>query len=187
MRVGGPYTVTASLPGFSTEVKDNVNLSLGVTADFTFTLKVAALAETIPVTGTTDPVFSSTRTGAATAVSREDLATLPTISGRLSDITRLTPQASGSNFAGQDSRMNNVMVDGAYFNNSFGLRNAPGDTSGVAPISLEAIEQVQVSVAPFDVRQATSSAAASTPHEERDQHLAGLDLPQVPQRVVRRD
>jgi hypothetical protein len=189
MRVGGPYTVTASLPGFSTEVKDNVNLSLGVTADFTFTLKVAALAETITVTGTTDPVFSSTRTGAATAVSREDLATLPTISGRLSDITRLTPQASGSNFAGQDSRMNNVMVDGAYFNNSFGLRNAPGDTSGVAPISLEAIEQVQVSVAPFDVRQAnfvgagvntvtrsgTNTLRGSIYHRFRDESFVGTE------------
>ena len=153
MRVGGPYRVSASLPGFSTEVKSGVSISLGVSTDLDFTLKLANVAETITVVGTSDPVFSSTRTGAATAVSREDLATLPTISGRIADITRLTPQASGSNFAGQDSRMNNITVDGAYFNNSFGLRNAPGDTSGVAPISLEAIEQVQVSVAPYDVRQ----------------------------------
>ena len=154
MRVGGPYKITASLTGFGTEVKDNVTLNLGVAQDLDFTLKVAAITETITVVGQRDPIFSSSHTGAATAVTREDLATLPTISGRLSDVTRLTPQASGSNFAGQDSRMNNVTVDGAYFNNSFGLRNAPGDTSGVAPISLEAIEQVQVNVAPFDVRQA---------------------------------
>ncbi len=153
MRVGGPYRVTASLTGFSTETKGNISLSLGVTQDLDFTLKLANIAETITVVGQSDPVFSSTRTGAATAVSRDDLATLPTISGRIADITRLTPQASGSNFAGQDSRMNNITVDGSYFNNSFGLRNAPGDTSGVAPISLEAIEQVQVSVAPYDVRQ----------------------------------
>jgi hypothetical protein len=56
-------------------------------------------------------------------------------------------------FGGQDSRLNNITVDGSYFNNSFGLRNSPGDTSGVAPISLAAIEQVQVSMAPYDVRQ----------------------------------
>ena len=55
--------------------------------------------------------------------------------------------------AGQDSRMNNITVDGSYFNNSFGLGNTPGDRTGVAPISMEAIEQVQVSVAPYDVRQ----------------------------------
>ena len=153
VRVGGPYSVSATLTGFSTEVVNNLTMNLGVTQDLQFTLKVAAIAETITVVGTSDPVFSSGRTGAATAVLREELATLPTISGRIGDITRLTPQASGSNFAGQDSRMNNITVDGAYFNNSFGLRNAPGDTSGVAPISLEAIEQVQVSVAPYDVRQ----------------------------------
>jgi Carboxypeptidase regulatory-like domain len=153
MRVGGPYKVSASLPGFTTEVKSGATVSLGVSTDLDFTLKLANVSETITVVGQSDPVFSSTRTGAATAVSRDDLAILPTISGRISDITRLTPQASGSNFAGQDSRMNNITVDGSYFNNSFGLRNAPGDTSGVAPISLEAIEQVQVSVAPYDVRQ----------------------------------
>ncbi len=154
MRVGGPYTVTASLPGFSTEAKNNISVSLGVTQDLDFALKVAAIAETITVVGQSDPVFSSTRTGAATAVTREELATLPTISGRINDIARLSPQYGGSGtFAGQDNRMNNITVDGSYFNNSFGLAGQPGDRTGVAPISLEAIEQVQVSVAPFDVRQ----------------------------------
>src|SRR5262249_24897043 len=76
------------------------------------------------------------------------------VSQRLDSIVRLTPQYGGTmSFAGQDSRMNNITVDGAYFNNSFGLRNTPGDTSGVAPISLDAIEQVQVNIAPDDVRQ----------------------------------
>jgi hypothetical protein len=81
------------------------------------------------------------------------LATLPTISRSITDLTRLTPQSTGSSFAGQDPRMNNIMIDGAYFNNSFGLRNAPGVTAGVAPIPLDAIEQMQVNIAPFDVRQ----------------------------------
>jgi hypothetical protein len=65
----------------------------------------------------------------------------------------MTPQASGLNIAGQDSRMNNITVDGSYFNNSFGLGNTPGDRTGVAPISPQAIEQIQVNVAPYDVRQ----------------------------------
>ena len=152
MRVGGPYKVTASLPGFGTEAMDSVNVTLGGATDLSFTLKVAAVSETVTVTATAE--FSSTRTGAATSLSREELATLPTTRGQISDVVRMTPQSSGNmSFAGQDNRLNNITVDGSYFNNSFGLRATPGDTSGVAPISLEAIEQVQVSVAPFDVRQ----------------------------------
>jgi hypothetical protein len=163
MRVGGPYTITASLPGFTSEAKNNISVSLGVTQDLDFSLKIANVAETITVVGQSDPVFSSGRTGAATAVLREDLATLPTISGRITDITRLTPQYGGSGtFAGQDNRANNMTVDGAYFNNSFGLgvsTGGIGDRTGVAPISLEAIEQVQVSVAPYDVRQGSFTGA----------------------------
>lgn len=153
MRVGGPYTVTAELAGFQPSVTKDIVLSLGVASDLTLTLALATVAETVTVSAKSDPVFSSSRTGAATALAREDLATLPTVGQRIFDLTRMTPQASGSNFAGQDSRANNITVDGAYFNNSFGLRNAPGDTSGVAPISLDAIDQIQVSVAPYDVRQ----------------------------------
>jgi hypothetical protein len=153
MRVGGPYRVTAELSGFRPESMTDVNLTLGVTQDLTFTLGLANVTEQVEVVGTIDPVFSSTHTGAATSVSREEIALIPTLNGRISDVTRLTPQASGSNFAGADNRMNNITVDGSSFNNSFGLGGQPGDRTGVAPISLEAIEQVQVNVAPFDVRQ----------------------------------
>jgi hypothetical protein len=154
MRVGGPYKVTATLQGFSNEVKDNVSVSLGVATDLEFKMRLAAVAEEVTVTAVFDPVFSTSHTGAATSVLREDLAALPTISGRINDITRLSPQYSGNGtFGGQDNRLNNITVDGSYFNNSFGLGGQPGDRTGVAPISLEAIEQIQVSVAPFDVRQ----------------------------------
>src|SRR3954466_10139586 len=74
MRVGGPYTVKATLSGFANEVKENVTVSLGGSTDLNFTLKVAAVSETITVVGVTDPIFSSQRTGAATSISREDLA-----------------------------------------------------------------------------------------------------------------
>ncbi len=157
LRVGGPYKVTASLTGFGAEIKEGVTVSLGTSTDMDFKLKVAAIAEEVTVTATFDPVFSSSHTGAATAVTREDLATMPTVSGRITDITRLSPQAGGQGtFAGQDNRANNITVDGSYFNGSFGLdttTGGPGDRTGVAPISLEAIEQIQVSVAPYDVRQ----------------------------------
>ncbi len=154
MRVGGPYTATATLTGFNTEVQKDLSVSLGTSTDLTFTLKLAGVSETVTVVGTADQVFSSSRTGAATSVLREELSSLPTVSGRINDMTRLSPQYGGSGtFAGQDNRMNNITVDGSYFNNSFGLAGQPGDRTGVAPISLEAIEQIQVSVAPFDVRQ----------------------------------
>jgi len=193
MRVGGPYKITATLSGFTTEVRDNVSLQLGVAQEVPFTLKVAALAETITVVGTSDPVFSSGRTGAATAVTRDELATLPTISGRITDITRLTPQYGGNgSIAGQDNRANNMTVDGSYFNNSFGLgvtTGGIGDRTGVAPISLEAIEQVQVSVAPYDVRQGnftgagintvtrsgTNSLTASVYRRQRNESYVGTE------------
>lgn len=193
MRVGGPYKVTAALQGFTTEVQSNIQLQLGVAQDLDFTLKIATVAETVTVVGQSDPVFSSSHTGAATAVMREDLATLPTISGRITDITRLTPQYGGSGtFAGQDNRANNVTVDGSYFNNSFGLGTTTGgigDRTGVAPISLEAIEQIQVQVAPYDVRQGnftgagvntvtrsgTNNFTASYYHRQRNQSYVGTD------------
>ncbi len=159
MRVGGPYSVTAAFTGsgtaaFAPETMENVEINLGVATDVVFNVKQIAVTETVTVTAVSDTVFSSARTGAATAVNRETLATLPSVRGLISDFTRLTPQTSGSNsFGGQDSRMNNMTINGAAFNNSFGLGGQPGERTGVAPISLEAIEQVQVSIAPYDVRQ----------------------------------
>lgn len=153
MRVGGPYTVTAALTGFQPHVIKNVFVTLGVAIDLSMKLETVAMAESVTVTAQADAVFSSGRTGAVTSVNREVLASIPTISGRLSDVERLTPQASGTSFAGQDNRLNNITVDGSYFNNSFGLQGQPGERTGVAAISLESIEQIQISVAPFDVRQ----------------------------------
>jgi len=153
MRVGGPYTVTTALAGFQPKVTKDVFVTLGVGTDLDIGLETLAVSETVTVTAQSDAVFSSGRTGAVTSVNRETLASIPTVSGRLNDVTRLTPQASGSSFAGQDNRLNNITVDGSYFNNSFGLQGQPGERTGVTAISLEAIEQIQVSVAPFDVRQ----------------------------------
>ena len=102
MRVGGPYSVTVAYTGtgtaaFAPETQENVEVNLGVATD----LNVAgeaniAVTETVTVTAQSDTVFSSGRTGAATAVSRETLATLPTVRGLISDFTRLTPQTSGA-------------------------------------------------------------------------------------------
>jgi hypothetical protein len=155
MRIGGPYTVTASMIGFQSQAREGISLTLGVASDVAFVLATSAVQlEGITATVDQGGILSSDRTGAATSVSREQLTVVPTITGRLESIARLSPQFSGTfSFAGQDPRLNSITVDGSYFQNSFGLGNTPGDRTGVAPISLAAIEQVQVNVAPFDVRQ----------------------------------
>jgi hypothetical protein len=192
MRVGGPYSVQVVYVGvgtaFEPKTVENLTVNLGVATDVIVNVRNIAVQENVTVTADVDPVFSSNRTGAATQISRDDLANLPNISGRLENITRLTPQQSGTmSFAGQDSRANNITVDGSYFNNSFGLGNTPGDRTGVAPISLAAIEQVQVSVAPYDVRQGnfvgasvntvtrsgTNKLAGSFYHQFRNQSMVG--------------
>ena len=153
-----------------------------------FNVKQIAVTETVTVTAESDTVFSSARTGAATAVNRETLATLPTVRGLISDFTRLTPQTSGANsFGGQDNRMNNMTVNGAAFNNSFGLGGQPGERTGVAPISMEAIEQVQVSIAPYDVRQGNFvGASVDTVTRSGTNSIRALGLLPLPQRGLRR-
>jgi hypothetical protein len=189
MRVGGPYRLAVTHIGYRTEEAENVYVSLGTLTEVDFTVMEMAVAlQGITVTAERGAIISPERTGAATTVSREVLASLPTISGRLSDMVRLTPQSGGGlSFAGADPRLNNVTVDGSYFNNSFGLRNAPGETSGVAPISLAAIEEVQVNIAPYDVRHGnfigagvnsvtrsgTNEIRGSLAYAFRDQGLVG--------------
>jgi len=158
VRVGDPYSVTIAFTGgggtaFAPETQENINVILGVATELAFTVKEIAVTETVTVTAQSDAVFASNRTGAATAVTRLDMSLLPTISNRMESFVRLTPAMGGNmSFAGQDNRMNNITVDGSYFNNSFGLGGQPGDRTNVAPISMDAIEQIQVNVAPFDVR-----------------------------------
>ncbi len=195
MRVGGPYSVTVAYTGtgsaaFAPETIENVEINLGVATDLNVGVKPISVTETVTVTAQSDTVFSSGRTGAATSVNRETLASMPTVRGLISDFTRLTPQTSGSNsFGGGDSRMNNMTVNGAAFNNSFGLGGQPGERTGVAPISLEAIEQVQVSIAPYDVRQGnfvgasvdtitrsgTNSLRGSVYHRFRNESFVGTE------------
>jgi outer membrane receptor protein involved in Fe transport len=195
MRVGGPYSVTAAFTGggaaaFAPETLENVEVLLGVATDLTFNVKEIAVTETVTVTAQSDAVFASNRTGAATAVTRQEIALLPTMSNRLESFVRLTPAMGGNmSFAGQDNRLNNITVDGSYFNNSFGLGGQPGDRTNVAPISMDAIEQVQVNVAPFDVRSGnfvgagvntvtrsgTNSFRGSAFYQFRDNSLVGTD------------
>jgi len=158
MRVGGPYSVRVAYVGYRQEVQDRIYLTLGVTTDLRFALTpVTVEIEPITVAATSDPVFSSSHTGASTAVPTMAIAQLPTISRRVEDMLRLTPQyengSNGYSFAGENNLLNNMTIDGSYFNNSFGLQGQPGDRTGVAAVSLDALEQIEVNVAPYDVRQ----------------------------------
>lgn len=156
MRVGGPYTISASFMGYTPMVVENVFLSLGVASNIPLELKTEDITiGEVVVVADKNAVFSSDRTGASTAITNQNLNRLPTVSRNINDFTRLSPQASGNSFAGQDGRLNNITVDGSYFNNSFGLGSGsnPGGRTGVSPISLDAIDQISVNVAPYDVRQ----------------------------------
>jgi hypothetical protein len=200
MRVGGPYSVTVAYTGagaaaFAPVTQEDIEVLLGVGTDLNFNVQPIAVTETVTVTAQSDAVFASNRTGAATAVTRQEMALLPTISNRMESFVRLTPAMGGNmSFAGQDNRMNNITVDGSYFNNSFGLGNAPGDRTNVAPISMDAIEQIQVNVAPFDVRSGnfvgagvnsvtrsgTNSLRGSAFYQFRDQGLVGTEAKNLP-------
>ncbi|MDX5423399.1 MAG: carboxypeptidase regulatory-like domain-containing protein, partial [Hymenobacteraceae bacterium] len=160
MRVGGPYTVTVSYIGFQEKQFNNINLSLGTAATLNVKLSqsTSQLSE-VEIVSNKNDVFSSDRTGAATNITREAITALPTISRSINDFTRMTPQSNGRSFGGQDNRMNNVTIDGSLLNSSFGLSDQPGGRTGVAPISLDAIEEIQVNLAPYDVRQSGFTGA----------------------------
>lgn len=152
MRVGGPYTVEISYIGYGTNTRNNITLSLGenFVHNVVLTEETTTLSEVV-VTATRSK-FSSEKTGAATNITSSQITSLPTVTRSITDVTRLSPYGgNGMSFAGTDGRTANFTVDGANFNNNFGLSDRlPG---GGNPISLDAIEELQVVIAPFDVRQ----------------------------------
>lgn len=152
MRVGGPYTIEISYVGCNDEKFGDVYLTIGEDAQFDAKLREASTAiGEVVVMGAANPVFNSNRTGAQEVITRTMMDKLPTLDRSLDEFVKLTPMSSNKNFAGTSYRFNNVTVDGASFNNSFGLSSSLG-AAGIEPISLESIEQVQVMIAPFDVR-----------------------------------
>ena len=162
LRIGGPYTVTISYVGFTEQAFTDVYLTLGKTTnlDAKMTSNEEALEEVV-ITGSSSGTFGSDRTGAETSVGRRELTRLPTISRSATDFTRLEPSASGNSFGGRNDQFNNFTLDGAVFNNPFGLDAAtPGGQTDSQPISLDAIEQIQVSLAPYDVTLSGFTGAA---------------------------
>ncbi len=160
MRVGGPYEVTVRAIGFEPKTLSGITLELGVTTDLVFSMNPTLVRlEAVAITAEGGQM-SSARTGASTTVGGDALSAFPTIGRTITDFTRLTPQATGfGSFAGLDNRFNNISVDGSYFNNSFGLSGQPGGRTGVSPIPLDAVDQLQIAIAPYDVRQGNFTGA----------------------------
>lgn len=157
VRVGGPFTVVATYTGFEPQTKEGVYTSLGTATNLKFLLQESAsLVDEITVVASRNDIFSSGRTGAAVTYNSDAIATVPIIGSRsIGSVTKYTPFGNGSNFGGQDSRLNNFTIDGSVFNNGFGLgsESAAGGRTNSTAISLDAIQEVQVNIAPYDVRQ----------------------------------
>ena len=159
LRIGGPYTITISFVGYTTQTINDATLSLGEPYQLTVTMSPASQSLEAVVVAGRGSTSRSLKTGASTVVTTSQLSTLPTINRSLSDFTRITPQANGNGFAGRDGRYNNLQIDGANLNNSFGLNSDLTPGGGPSPISVDAIQEVSVNIAPFDVRQSGFTGA----------------------------
>ena len=153
MRSGGPYKVEVSCLGYQTVTFTDVTLQLAESFSLNAWLKDDSqmLSEAV-VVSSANSKFSVEKTGAATNINKSQIEALPTVSRSITDVTRLSPYGgNGMSFAGTDGRTANFTVDGANFNNNFGLsEKLPG---GGSPISIDAIEELQVVISPYDVRQ----------------------------------
>jgi hypothetical protein len=160
MRVGGPYTVEVSFIGYQSQTFSGIILRLGepYALNVELTSEETELEQVIVTAQGVDD-FTSARTGTATHVSNEQLTSLPQISRSVTEFTRLTPQANGNSFAGRDNRYNNLQIDGANFNNAFGLSGGPLPGGNSQPISLDAIEEITVNIAPYDITQSGFTGA----------------------------
>ena len=160
LRTGGPYTLKISFTGLKAETVNDIYLLLGEPYVINPTLidESKVLSEVV-VNSLKKKSSGDKSGGASTVINQRMLNTMPTISRSINDFTRLTPQANGTSFAGRDGRFNNTQVDGANLNNNFGLSSDPLPGGGASPISIDAIEEVSVNIAPFDVRQSGFTGA----------------------------
>ncbi|MCB9503177.1 MAG: TonB-dependent receptor [Deferribacteres bacterium] len=161
MKVGGPYKITVSYIGYRNFEQDELYLNLGQMLNLKIELvQIAIELDEVVVTAIRNDLFDGNRTGAETAIDIDHIKNMPNVARNLTDFARLTPQANtGDNnlisIAGMNTRYNAISIDGAINHDVFGLSgNATnGGQTGGTPISIDAIEQFQIAVAPFDVRQ----------------------------------
>ncbi len=153
MRSGGPYTVEFSCLGYQTVTYTGITLQLAESSALNATMNEdAEMLSEVVVIAAAESKFSAEKMGSATNISSNQITALPTVSRSITDVTRLSPYGgNGMSFAGADGRTANFTIDGANFNNNFGLSS--GLPGGGSPISIDAIEEMQVVISPYDVRQ----------------------------------
>lgn len=186
---GGPYTIEISNVGFANYTESNINLPLGENTPIDASLSTTASTLTEVVVSTTGTARK--KTGASTSISKAQIAALPTLTRSILDYTRITPQANGNSFGGMSNRFNNITIDGAVNNDVFGLSGSgtPGGQASTTPISIDAIQEIQVVLAPYDVsygnftgaginavtRSGTNKIEGSVYYFGRSQSLTGND------------
>ncbi len=163
LRVGGPYKLTITYVGFQTETASDIYVQLGVPSSIDVILRDNSTQLTeVTVAGAVrkGTLISKEVKGTGTNINKRLISALPTLSRSITDITRLTPQSNGTSFAGQDNRAINFTLDGSIFNNSFGLSALNGGQTNSAPISLDAIEELQINLSPYNLKDAGFTGAS---------------------------
>ncbi len=153
MRVGSPYKITVSYPGYEVTESSDITILLGSFTRYNVTLDTSSIM-------LAPSIVFAVRGAAGELIGYNDIAALPSISRLITDFTRVGPHSRGTVFTGKDNRMNALTVDGSMFGNSFGIAGMPGERTGVAPISFEAIEQVNVSITSPDIRYSGYTGAS---------------------------
>ncbi len=158
VRIGGPYTIITTHLGHDSDTLRDAQVALGADLELQILMYVASKKlEGVTITTRKNAIMNSGKAGSGLNIDKNTMASMPTISRGMGDFTRMVPQAGAQGLLGKGGKSNNVSVDGAAFNNSFGLGNegsgVPGANAGAQPISLDAIEQISVNVSPYDVKQ----------------------------------
>ena len=202
VRVGGPYTVTAKISGFRASTQKDINIALGESRQVAFAMELESVTETVVVTAEGSPLITPDRMGSGSAVSEAEIKALPTISRQFQDLARVNPYVnvaandeSGTNISvsGKNNRYNTIQIDGAVNNDLFGLAatGTPGGQASTQPISLDSIQELQVVVSPYDVKQGgftggainaitrsgSNAFSASVYGSMRDQDYIGSKVP----------
>ena len=149
LKVGGPYTVMVSYIGYSDSKISDIYISLGENRTVDFSLSTEAIEMTaLDVVADKD----INKTGAETRINNNAIQNTPTVSRGIFSITKQSSNVVDNNIAGRHPNYNSVKIDGAILNDQFGLATLPGGQAGTQPISLDAIEEIQLAIAPYDVR-----------------------------------